>query len=190
MALKDKVVNGLTSVANAINNFKYIMAIKSAFITLMPVIIVGAFAVLISNMVMDPTNGLAHFRPFAFLADYKPIFTAINYASLNILTILAIFMIGLELGRINGEKNFFPGLLAVICFVSVTPTTLQLMVNGEMQEVTNVIARQFTDTKSLFLGIFVSILSVELYSKLGKSDKLKIKMPESVPPMWPCRSRR
>ncbi|ALP37775.1 PTS lactose transporter subunit IIC [Paenibacillus sp. IHB B 3084] len=181
MAFKDKLVDGLTSVANAINNFKYIIAIKSAFITLMPVIIVGAFAVLISNMVMDPVNGLAHFKPFSFLAEYKPIFSGINYASLNILTILAIFMIGLELGKINGEKNLFPGLLAVICFISVTPTTIELMVNGEMQKVTDVIARQFTDTKSLFLGIFISILSVELYSKLGKSDKLKIKMPESVP---------
>ncbi|MBU9707881.1 PTS transporter subunit EIIC [Paenibacillus sp. AK121] len=181
MAFKDKLIDGLTSVANAINNFKYIIAIKSAFITLMPVIIVGAFAVLISNMVMDPVNGLAHFKSFSFLAEYKPIFSSINYASLNILTILAIFMIGLELGKINGEKNLFPGLLALICFISVTPTTIELMVNGEMQKVTDVIARQFTDTKSLFLGIFISILSVELYNKLGKSDKLKIKMPESVP---------
>ncbi|ADO58241.1 PTS sugar transporter subunit IIC [Paenibacillus polymyxa] len=181
MAFKDKLIDGLTSVANAINNFKYIIAIKSAFITLMPVIIVGAFAVLISNVVMDPVNGLAHFKSFSFLAEYKPIFSSINYASLNILTILAIFMIGLELGKINGEKNLFPGLLALICFISVTPTTIELMVNGEMQKVTDVIARQFTDTKSLFLGIFISILSVELYNKLGKSDKLKIKMPESVP---------
>nr|WP_311079656.1 hypothetical protein [Paenibacillus polymyxa] len=98
-----------------------------------------------------------HFKPFSFLAEYKPIFSGINYASLNILTILAIFMIGLELGKINGEKNLFRGLLALICFISVTPTTIELMVNGDMQKVTDVIARQFTDTKSLFLGIFISI---------------------------------
>lgn len=181
MIFKGKLVDSLTAAANVINNLKYIVAIKTAFITLMPVIIVGAFAVLISNMIMDPVNGLAYFKPFSFLAAYKPIFSGINYASLNILTILAIFMIGLELGKINGEKNLFPGLLAVICFVSVTPTTIEMMVNGEMQKVTDVLARQFTDTKSLFLGIFVSILSIELYSKLGNSDRLKIKMPESVP---------
>lgn len=184
MAFKEKLVNGLTAAANAINNFKYIIAIKTAFITLMPVIIVGAFAVLISNMVMDPVNGLAHFKPFSFLAEYKPIFSSINYASLNILTILAIFMIGLELGKVNGEKNLFPGLLAVICFVSVTPTTLELMVNGEMQKVTDVLARQFTDTKSLFWVFLYPFYPLSCIASWADPIGLKLKCPKVFRATW------
>ncbi len=45
-------------------SLKYVMAIKQAFVMLMPVIIVGAFGVLISNMVMGTQSGLAAFETF------------------------------------------------------------------------------------------------------------------------------
>ena len=84
------------------------MAIKSAFITLMPVIIVGAFSVLISNMVLDPKTA-ASFSSLSFLAALKPITSALNYATLNFLNIGAVFLIGIELGRINGIKSLSRG---------------------------------------------------------------------------------
>lgn len=120
MSFKDKAIDSLGSFANQFNSLRYIMAIKASFITLMPVIIVGAFSVLISNMVLDPKNGLASFALFSFLAPLKPIMSGINYATLNFLTIGAVFLIGIELGKINGSRSLFPGLLAVICFISIT----------------------------------------------------------------------
>lgn len=57
MAFQEKLIDALGSFATTFNSYRYIRAIKSAFITLMPVIIVGAFSVLISNMVLDPKNG-------------------------------------------------------------------------------------------------------------------------------------
>ncbi|PLR32463.1 PTS sugar transporter subunit IIC [Chimaeribacter coloradensis] len=182
MSYKDRLIDSLGSFANTFNSYRYIMAIKAAFITLMPVIIVGAFSVLISNMVMDPKNGLASFDLFSFLAVLKPIMTSINYATLSFITIGAVFLIGIELGKINGNRTLFPGLLAIICFIAVTPTTLELMVNDQMQVVKDVLAKQFSDTKSLFLGMFIAILSVEIYTRLERINGLRIKMPESVPP--------
>ncbi len=163
MALQDKLIDALGRFATTFNSYRYIMAIKSAFITLMPVIIVGAFSVLISNMVLDPKNGLASFSSLSFLAALKPITSALNYATLNFLNIGAVFLIGIELGRINGIKSLFPGLLAVICFICVTPTTVEMMVDGQMHVVKDVLLRQFSDTRSLFLGMFIAILSVEIY---------------------------
>lgn len=182
MSFKDRLIDSLGGFANTFNSLRYIMAIKAAFITLMPVIIVGAFSVLISNMVMDPKNGLASFQILSFLATLKPIMTSINYATLSFLTIGAVFLIGIELGKINGSRTLFPGLLAVICFIAVTPTTIELMVNDQLQVVKDVLAKQFSDTKSLFLGMFIAILAVEIYSRLEQVNGLRIKMPESVPP--------
>ncbi|CAI1130782.1 PTS system oligo-beta-mannoside-specific EIIC component [Serratia rubidaea] len=182
MSFRDRLIDSLGAFANKFNSYRYIMAIKASFITLMPVIIVGAFSVLISNMVMDPKNGLASFAMFSFLTDLKPIMSSINYATLSFLNIGAVFLIGIELGKINGSRSLFPGLLAVICFIAVTPTTVELMVNDQMQLVKDVLAKQFSDTRSLFLGMFIAILSVEIYSRLEMLDRLKIKMPESVPP--------
>ncbi|MBG6248884.1 MULTISPECIES: PTS sugar transporter subunit IIC [Symbiopectobacterium] len=139
MSFKDQVIDALGSFTNKFNSLRYIMAIKASFITLMPVIIVGAFSVLISNMVLDPKNGLASFAMFSFLAPLKPIMSCINYATLNFLTIGAVFLIGIEQGHINGSRSLFP-------------------------------------------GMFIAILSVEIYSKLEKIDRLRIKMPDSVPP--------
>jgi PTS system cellobiose-specific IIC component len=182
MALQEKLIDSLGSFATKFNSYRYIMAIKSAFITLMPVIIVGAFSVLISNMVLDPKNGLASFESLSFLAALKPITSALNYATLNFLNIGAVFLIGVELGRINGIKSLFPGLLAVICFICVTPTTVEMLVDGEMHVVKDVLLRQFSDTRSLFLGMFIAILSVEIYCWLETRPGLKIKMPDTVPP--------
>ncbi|WP_437611290.1 PTS sugar transporter subunit IIC [Erwinia sp. V71] len=182
MSLQDRLIDSLGSFATKFNSYRYIMAIKASFITLMPVIIVGAFSVLIANMVLDPKNGLASFSSLAFLAELKPITTSINYATLSFLNIGAVFLIGIELGKINGIKTLFPGLLAIICFISVTPTTLQMMVDGQMHLVTDVLAKQFSDTKSLFLGMFIAILSVEIYCRLENVNGLKIKMPDTVPP--------
>jgi cellobiose PTS system EIIC component len=182
MSLQDRLIDSLGSFATRFNSYRYIMAIKASFITLMPVIIVGAFSVLISNMVLDAKNGLASFPMLAFLADLKPITSSINYATLSFLNIGAVFLIGIELGRINGIKTLFPGLLAIICFISVTPTTLQMLVDGQMHLVTDVLAKQFSDTKSLFLGMFIAILSVEIYCRLEHIERLKIKMPDTVPP--------
>ncbi len=163
MALQEKLIDSLGSFATKFNSYRYIMAIKASFITLMPVIIVGAFSVLISNMVLDPKNGLASFQSLSFLAALKPITSAINYATLNFLNIGAVFLIGIELGRINGIRTLFPGLLAVICFICVTPTTVEMLVDGQMHVVKDVLLRQFSDTRSLFLGMFIAILSVEIY---------------------------
>lgn len=175
------IIDKLGQFANVFNSLHYIMAIKAAFITLMPVIIVGAFSVLMSNMIFDSQNGLAYFDIFSGLTVLKPIATNLGYATLNFLTIGAVFLIAIELGRINGNKTLFPGMLAIICFISVQPTFINVVINHETVLIENVIAKQFTDTKSLFLGMFIAIFSVEVYSKLLTIERLKVKMPDSVP---------
>ena len=176
-----KFAEKLTKFATIINSMKYIIVIKNAFAAMLPLLITGAFATLISNMVFGTDAGLASFSALSFLADLKPITDAINYAALNILTISAVFLIGSELAKLNNLSGAFPGLLAVISYIAVIPTTIDVEVNEETVNVVNVIARQFTNAQGLFLGMFIAIVSVELFSWLLKQDKLRIKMPDSVP---------
>ncbi|MBS4162058.1 PTS sugar transporter subunit IIC, partial [Klebsiella pneumoniae] len=126
MSKMTKVTQAFEQIAYKITSFKYIMAIKSAYITLMPVIIAGAFAVLMQNMVMRPETGLASFQPFRFLASLEPIMASINYATLNFITIGAVFLIGIELGKLNGYDSFFPGVMALMSYISVIPSTVLL----------------------------------------------------------------
>ena len=177
-----KFVESLTNIAQKINDYKYIIVIKNAFYKFLPVIIAGAFGTLISNMVFGTTNGLASIESFSFLNNLQPITNAISYAALNFMTISLSFLIGNELGKINKVDQVFSGLLAVLSYITVIPTSFEALINEEPIFVENAISRNYTDASGLFLGMFIAIISIELYSWLVKQERLQIKLPGDVPP--------
>lgn len=179
----DKVVNVLNKVAEKVNSLKYIIAIKNTFATLLPVIITGAFATLFSSVVFDAENGLAQISALSFLENLKPISSTISYFTLNFLTIYVVFLLGIEVANLNNIKGVFPGIVAVMSYLTVNPTFFELFQeDGTSIVVSNVLARQYTDPKGLFLGMIVAVLAIELYHWLSKRKKLQIKLPDSVPP--------
>lgn len=177
----EKFANTLGGFANIINNLRYIKVIKNAFAALLPVIITGAFGTLFSAMVFDSENGLAQISFLRFLENFKPISASISYVTLSFLTIYAVFLIGIELAKLNNIKGFFPGIVAVMSYLSVNPTFIEFMDGDNALIIENVLGKQYSDTKGLFLGMFIAILSIELYSWLDRQEKLTIKMPETVP---------
>lgn len=176
-----KWIERLNLIAYKINDLKYIIAIKNAFSMLLPVIITGAFATLFSNMVFDSANGLAQFEALRFLEQMKPITQAINYATMNLMTIGAVFLIGIEVAKLNKVSDHFAGLLAVISYIATIPTAIEVLFEETPVPVTNVLCSNYTGSRGLFLGMFIAILSVELYTWLSKQEKLKISMPDTVP---------
>ncbi len=84
MALQDKLIDALGRFATTFNSYRYIMAIKSAFITLMPVIIVGGlFGTDLQYGAGSEEWARQLFPSLSFLAALKPITSALNYATLN-----------------------------------------------------------------------------------------------------------
>lgn len=177
-----KLTEVLGNFATKVNSFRYIMVIKNAFASLIPVIITGAFGTLFSAMVFDNENGLARIKALSFLAELKPISSAVSYVTLSFLTIYAVFLIGIELARLNNVKGIFPGIVAVMSYLSVNPFVYEYVNADNITVIAeNVLAKQYTDTKGLFLGMFVVIASIELYCWLGRQERLKLKMPDTVP---------
>ncbi|KRL14460.1 MAG: PTS transporter subunit EIIC [Schleiferilactobacillus harbinensis] len=180
--MKEKVIGGLNRVALAVNSNRYISAIKDSFYSLIPIIITGAFATLFSSMVFDNVNGLAKIKALGWLVQLKPISDAINYATLSFFTIYAVFLIGIEMGKRNHIEGYFPGIIALMSYITVNPSVYQYLDGKKTLEIANVFAKQYTDTKGLFLGMFIAIVSVELYAWLSTRKSLIITMPDSVPP--------
>lgn len=177
-----KLTEVLGNFATKVNSFRYIMVIKNAFASLIPVIITGAFGTLFSAMVFDNENGLARIKALSFLAELKSISSAVSYVTLSFLTIYAVFLIGIELARLNNVKGIFPGIVAVMSYLSVNPFVYEYVNADNITVIAeNVLAKQYTDTKGLFLGMFVAIASIELYCWLGRQERLKLKMPDTVP---------
>lgn len=172
----------LNNVAYKINSYKYIIAIKNSFTLLLPIVITGAFATLFSNMVFDSANGLAQISWLSWLESLRPISQMINYATMNLMALAAVFLIGNEMANLNDLKGHFSGLLAVVSYIAVIPTTIEVLVNdSDLIEVVDGIGTDYTGSRGLFLGMLVAICSIELYTWLGKREGLKIHMPDSVP---------
>lgn len=183
MHISDAFTEKLLVIADKISNQKHMYSIKTAFTTLMPVIITGAFCTLVVNVVCAADgNGisLAKVPGFSWLAMFTDLFNAANYATLNFFTVAAVVLIGLELGQKNKILGFMPGIVALCSFVACLDTNLVATIGEETTTVAG-LAKDYTAAKGLFLGMLVAILSVELFTKLQKSKYLKIHMPDTVP---------
>lgn len=184
MKLSDQLTEKALTFASKVSSQKHMCAIKNAFTSLMPVIITGSFCTLITNVVCATEgNGisLGKLPGMHWLAIFTDWFNAANYATLNFFTVAAVVLIGLELGRLNKLEGFMPGIIALCSFVSCLPTVVQITHDDVVIDVANVLGKDYTAARGLFLGIVIALVSVEIYTKLVNSGFLKITMPESVP---------
>lgn len=184
MKLSDQFTEKALTFASKVSSQKHMCAIKNAFTSLMPVIITGSFCTLITNVVCATEgNGisLGKLPGMHWLSMFTDWFNAANYATLNFFTVAAVVLIGLELGKLNNQKGFMPGIIALCSFISCLPTVVQITHDDVVIDVANVIGKDYTASRGLFLGIVIALVSVEIYTKLVNSGALKISMPDSVP---------
>ena len=184
MKFSDQLTEKLLTFASKVASQKHMCAVKNAFTSLMPVIITGSFCTLITNVVCATAgNGisLGKLPGMQWLSMFTDWFNAANYATLNFFTVAAVVLIGLELGRLNKQEGFMPGIIALCSFVSCLPSVVQVTHNDVVIDVSGVIGKDYTASRGLFLGIVIALISVEIYTKLVNSGALKITMPDSVP---------
>lgn len=181
MSFTEKFSNSLSKVAQAIENNKYLTSIKNAFTAYMPFIIVGSFASLFNIILCSETLGLAQVEMFNWLTTLSPAFNIINFATMSTMSLAITVLIGIELGRRNNQKTIFTGILALISFITIVPTSVTATIEELSTVVTGVLPSSSMNAQSLFVGMLIAIIAVEIYSWLSNIDKIKIKMPEQVP---------
>ncbi len=181
MSFFDSFANKIGKTAEVINQNKYLYSIKTAFTIYMPFIIIGSFATLFNTILCSDQVGLAQFPAFSFLSSVGPAFTAINYATMSTMSLAIAFLIGKIIGQRNGVDENYSALVATVSFLTIVPQTIVNVVEGMEDIITSGISTTSINAQGLFVAMIVAILSVELFSWFMKKEKLKIKMPESVP---------
>ncbi len=181
----NKMMNVLLNLASKLQANKYMTAVKNGFTALLPLVIGGAFFTLILSVVLSTTTtglSVAKIPGMAWLETLTPMFSAANYATMNILTLGIIVLIAMELGRLNGRDEIGVPVIALASFVTLITTSVNVKTEaGEIISVANVISSTFTGSGGLFLAMFSTITSIEIYSKISNSGKLGINLPDSVP---------
>lgn len=124
MTFKEKMEDGLMTVAEKIDDNRYLQAIKNAFTAYMPFIIVGSFGTLFNALIANPKTGLAQWIPA--LESLSGAFAAMNFATMTFMTVPIIFLIAMYLARFNKTPEYLTGVVAValIYFSSSTCNNL------------------------------------------------------------------
>ncbi len=201
----------LVPVAAKIGSQRHLVAIRDAFIIVMPLTIAGSLATLFGNFSgIFAANGLnmpgVEKAIADFLANTKldTVFGAIGNGTLNIMAILFIVCLGYNLANSRGVHGMAAGTISLAVFMSLAPTynaginagieaiggTLKEGQWTFLQNVAGIDARPWVNTlwlgdldaSGLFVAMIVGFIATELFCVLSKMDKLKITLPDGVPP--------
>lgn len=185
--MNEKFMDVMLTVASKVSNNRILSCIRNAFTDLMPVIIIGSFCTLFANVVCNTTPGymsLANVPGLAWLGTLKPLFTAANYGTMNMMAIGIVILLSAQVAESYGNKDKVISIIALGSFISLCTTSATAVAaeSGEEVTIANVLASNYTNAQGLFVAMIVAIASAIIYVKLVDSGKLKISMPDSVPP--------
>lgn len=168
----DKLTNWLEKhiypVAVFFQENKYLASIQYGMMLSIPLLLVGAFACIISDFPIEAFQTfMASVMGEEVWAEWN--WSVLNPATIGLLSLIAMSGTAYELGRRNGVTPM-PGM-------AITLMGFFLLIHADGD---GMIAQSEFSATTLFLGIIVAIVSVEIYSLCIKRN-ITIKMPASVP---------
>lgn len=170
----------LSPIAVKLGNQRHLKSISSGMFFALPFMVIGAFFLILAN----PPINIEQYNPntanffMRFLAMWKE-WSVVNYEAITapydltfgIIGVLTAFGIAYSLAseyKLNASTN---GLIAMVTFLLVC-TSVE---DGQ-------ISLEYLGANGLFVAIILGLLVVEVY-KLFETKGIKLKLPDSVPPM-------
>lgn len=172
--LMNKMSKSLLPMASKMAANRYLMAIRNAFITIMPIIIGCSFCTLINSVFLGKGNYFDKWFHFQGMPIVN-VLGAINSAGMSVMTLLIVYLIAKELGRYYKMDTGTVAVTAVVCFLILT----QFGVDAKEGEY---IRTYYLGAAGLFTGFLSAFATVEIMRKLMSFKVLKITMPNSVSP--------
>jgi PTS system cellobiose-specific IIC component len=154
-------------VAGKLGSQRHLVAIRDGFSVILPLILVGSFAVLINNL---PIPFFQHFMANLFGSKWTDVGNFIWNGTFAVMAILVCIGVSYSLARSYNVDPLAAALVALSSVIVVTPVTK----DGGL-------SLNWLGAKGLFVVLIVTIISTEIFRKLVQM-KLVIKMPDGVPP--------
>ncbi|AOM84417.1 PTS cellobiose transporter subunit IIC [Salisediminibacterium beveridgei] len=153
-------------VASKIGAQRHLVAVRDGFVAIMPLIILGSFAVLINNL---PVEVFQNFMESLFGEGWTAVGGNIWDGSFAILSLLVVAGISYNLAKSYNVDGMSAMLISLASYIILTPTTEDWG-----------LAYAWTGAQGLFVGVITALLTTELFRVLYLS-KFTIKMPDGVP---------
>ncbi|WP_041138870.1 PTS sugar transporter subunit IIC [Beduini massiliensis] len=187
--------------ASKIGSQRHLVAIRDAFVVTMPLTIVGAIAVLINNIHgIFADNGLnipaiqQGYAKMITSTGIKDVMTAVNKGSINMMAVLLVVTLGFNMAKGLDGDGIATSAVALTCYLGLTPAVQTLASHYTWANNTNNIdvlttdiasggiAANKLDSNGMFVGMILTIIVSEIFVRLSRNDKLKITLPDGVPP--------
>lgn len=152
---------------------RHLCAIRGAYVSFMPFIIVGSVLLIISSF---PSQSYQQFMSSMFGETWSNIVEIPFNAVFSTMSLFISFLVAYRLAEHYEEDRVSCGILALVSFLILTP-----FIKVEALGNITVVPTEWIGSKGLFVAMIGSLLWTELFCFL-KRKKWVIKMPEGVPP--------
>ena len=175
------IIDRFSAIAGAIGRQRHLGAIRDGFVTIMPLMIAGSLFTLINRFPIGSgkDGGNAYLVDLLGNVEGLKWLAAMNgnvwWGTFGLLTIFAIAAIAYHLAKSYDHNNpISAAVVSLSVYLCIAP---QVANDGW-----GALSWAYLNSGSLFAGVIISLASAEIFSRLSRNEKLKIKMPEGVPP--------
>ncbi len=202
---KEKFLQGFQNVVGKVSGNKLLLTLRDSFVLVSVTTMIAGFAIMINSVFLDPINGLIFgsgglnlgklvsgsqkaWEASSLAQSLLNIQGIINYITQGSLSIFALLLVVVFSHVVS--RNYFRDarehmtsvLYALGAFFICLPWSWDFANGDEKVALTNVIDPKFLGTQGVFSALIISGVAVLIYNKILAS-KIKIKLPEGVPPM-------
>lgn len=188
MKVVDQLSEKLLPLVSKLNNQRHLIAIRDSFIVTMLLVMAASLMVLLNALIFSNT-AVQKIIDLSSLADLA---TIISNGTMSILSIVVCYNIGANLanhyvrsGQVDDPSfsSVHAGILSIaVMFILMPVNSTVTLVNGKTAEATGVFLQSLTSSSGLATAMLAALVSTELFIHLTKFKKIRIKMPEGVPP--------
>lgn len=165
----DSISDKLLPVANKLASNRYLSILRDAFMLAFPLTMFGSIVVVICNL---------PFLNDEIKALLNELLGSGQSATMSIMTVFVTFGIGYYLSKSYDVEGIFGGAISFASFLILTPF---FVTSDSGETISNVLSLDRLGAKGMFLGMIVSFIADEIYSRTSRKG-WQIKMPDSVPP--------
>jgi len=189
-------------IAAAVGAQKHLAAIRDGFIVIMPLSIAGALAVLLNyfHQVFAPAGldmpGIYKgYNDFLTNTHLKDVFGAVGRGSLDMIAITAMICISLKMATSNGAKvPVTTSVVTLACYFGLSPVPKVVLRDLDNKIITDLATAGIKSataggvdgsklsSQGLFVAMILALIVGEIFPRLSNNDKLKITLPDGVPP--------
>ena len=203
MNFTEKMEKYLVPLATKLSANKYLIALRDSFAFLVPFVITGSMFGLLSWVVLDPSgtvmgdvglnvghlitglSGKAYLASGFVAALNKLVYmcNAVITGSFSVIALMLTLSLSMKVGELNNADPKMSGLIGLCSYLILLPQSIvHTLANGKKVTVASAYSVTNFSSSAIVTAIIVSFLFVGLFTKLQRSKKLRITLPESVPP--------